>query len=42
MSSFGHVIPSSNLLALSMDRGSSGVEFDFTFEKRKSNTMVIL
>lgn len=38
--SFGHVIPRGNLLALSLDRGTTGVEFDFTFEKRKSVALV--
>ena len=38
--SFGHVIPRENLLALPLSRGSTGVEFDFTFENRKSTAMV--
>lgn len=32
--SCGHVIPPSNLLAMPIAKGPSGVDFDFTFEKR--------
>jgi len=39
--SCGHVIPSSNLLAVPVVRTLSGQEFDFTFEKRNSEQMVI-
>ena len=38
--SCNHVIPASNLAVLSVARGPSSVEFDFTFEKRKSDAMV--
>jgi chromosome transmission fidelity protein 1 len=38
--SCGHVIPSSNLLAVPVTQTLSGTDFDFTFEKRKSETMV--
>jgi chromosome transmission fidelity protein 1 len=38
--SCGHVIPPSNLLAIPVVRTLSGTEFDFTFEKRKSDKMV--
>jgi chromosome transmission fidelity protein 1 len=41
--SCGHVIPSSNLLAIPIVRASSGNEFDFTFENRnKEKTMIDL
>ncbi|KAJ9611332.1 ATP-dependent DNA helicase chl1 [Cladophialophora chaetospira] len=39
--SFGHVIPASNLLAQTVVKGPSGVEFDFTFEKRGSEGMIV-
>ncbi|PSN64687.1 DNA repair helicase [Corynespora cassiicola Philippines] len=39
--SCGHVIPPSNLLAIPVVRTSSGNEFDFTFEKRMSEKMMI-
>lgn len=38
--SFGHVIPQDNLIALSVNRDSPGAEFDFTYEKRNSESMV--
>jgi chromosome transmission fidelity protein 1 len=38
--SCGHVIPSSNLLAWNLSRGSSGKEFNFTFKNRGDNEMV--
>jgi chromosome transmission fidelity protein 1 len=38
--SFGHVVPPENLFAQSISTGPSGVDFDFTFEKRKSETMI--
>jgi chromosome transmission fidelity protein 1 len=38
--SCGHVIPPSNLLAIPVSRTLIGAEFDFTFEKRKSEKMV--
>lgn len=41
--SCGHVIPPSNLLALPIIRGTSGADFDFTFENRnKESTMLDL
>ncbi|KAF2195102.1 DNA repair helicase [Zopfia rhizophila CBS 207.26] len=39
--SCGHVIPASNLLAVPVTQAPSGAGFDFTFEKRKSEKMVI-
>ncbi|ETI29388.1 hypothetical protein G647_01841 [Cladophialophora carrionii CBS 160.54] len=39
--SFGHVIPASNLLAQALVKGPSGVEFDFTFEKRASEKIMV-
>ncbi|KAF2274786.1 DNA repair helicase [Westerdykella ornata] len=39
--SCGHVIPASSLLAVPVVKAFSGTEFDFTFEKRKSETMMI-
>ncbi|ERF76442.1 hypothetical protein EPUS_07322 [Endocarpon pusillum Z07020] len=39
--SFGHVVPRENIFARSVSTGPSGVEFDFTFEKRKSFPMVL-
>ncbi|KAI9654589.1 MAG: ATP-dependent DNA helicase chl1 [Alyxoria varia] len=38
--SCGHVIPKSNLIAAPVVKGPGGVEFDFTFEKRKSEVMI--
>lgn len=38
--SFGHVVPPENLFAQSVSTGPSGVELDFTFEKRKSEKML--
>jgi chromosome transmission fidelity protein 1 len=38
--SCGHVIPPSNLLAVPVSRTLSGADFEFTFEKRKSEKMV--
>ncbi|KAF2477719.1 ATP-dependent RNA helicase-like protein chl1 [Lindgomyces ingoldianus] len=39
--SCGHVIPPSNLLAIPVIRTSSGADFDFTFEKRNLERMMI-
>ncbi|KAF2640024.1 ATP-dependent RNA helicase-like protein chl1 [Massarina eburnea CBS 473.64] len=39
--SCGHVIPPSNLLAVPLVRAHSGHDFDFTFEKRNSEQMMI-
>ncbi|ORY01038.1 helicase C-terminal domain-domain-containing protein [Clohesyomyces aquaticus] len=39
--SCGHVIPPSNLLAIPVVKTLSGVDFDFTFDKRKSERMMI-
>lgn len=41
MFSFGHVIPRENLYAQAVVRGPSGVEFDFTYQKRKSEAMIL-
>ncbi|KAI9676718.1 MAG: ATP-dependent DNA helicase chl1 [Bathelium mastoideum] len=38
--SCGHVIPSSNLLALPINQAANGADFDFTFEKRGSEVMM--
>jgi chromosome transmission fidelity protein 1 len=38
--SFGHVVPASNLHVQTVSTGPSGLEFDFTFEKRKSEKMI--
>lgn len=38
--SCGHVIPTSSLLAVPVVQTSQGNEFDFTFEKRNSKSMV--
>lgn len=35
-----HVIPKENLVAWPMVKGPTGVEFEFTFEKRKDETMI--
>ncbi|EXJ59766.1 chromosome transmission fidelity protein 1 [Cladophialophora yegresii CBS 114405] len=39
--SFGHVIPASNLLAQAIVKGPSDVEFDFTFDKRGSEKIMV-
>ncbi|KAL2425320.1 ATP-dependent DNA helicase chl1 [Exophiala dermatitidis] len=39
--SFGHVVPSSHLFAQPVVQGPSGSEFDFTFEKRRSEQMIL-
>lgn len=39
--SCGHVIPSSSLLALPIGKGPNGVDFEFSFGKRNSDSMVI-
>lgn len=39
--SYGHVIPHTNLVAQSLTRGFLGSEFDFTYEARSSEKMVI-
>ena len=38
--SCGHVIPSSNLLAVPIVQAASGADFDFTFEKRNTEGTV--
>lgn len=38
--SYGHVIPTSNLVAQSLTQGLMGNEFDFTYEARNSEKMV--
>ncbi|KAK4994774.1 ATP-dependent DNA helicase chl1, partial [Cryomyces antarcticus] len=38
--SCGHVIPASNLLACPIIQAQSGTDFDFTFEKRNSDSMI--
>ena len=39
--SFGHVIPSRNLFARAITAGPAGLEFEFTFESRRSEPMII-
>ncbi len=39
--SFGHVIPASNLFVEAVAKGPSGMDFDFTFEKRSSEKMIV-
>jgi chromosome transmission fidelity protein 1 len=39
--SFGHVVPKENIFAQPISMGPSGMEFDFTFEKRKSEKMIV-
>lgn len=39
--SFGHVIPENNLLAKSITKGPSNVEFDFTYNNRTSESMIL-
>lgn len=38
--SYGHVIPDTNLVAQSLNRGLMGSDFDFTYEARGSEKMV--
>lgn len=38
--SYGHVIPSTNLVAQSLTKGLLGSDFDFTYEARGSEKMV--
>ncbi|KAL6721203.1 ATP-dependent DNA helicase chl1 [Lecanora helva] len=38
--SCGHIIPKENLIALPVARGSLGNDFDFTYEKRDSSSMI--
>lgn len=38
--SCGHVIPPSNLLAWPIDQGNDGMDFDLTFEKRETKSMI--
>ncbi|KAK2747298.1 ATP-dependent DNA helicase chl1 [Myotisia sp. PD_48] len=38
--SYGHVIPQNNLIALNLGVGILNAEFDFTFEKRNSETLI--
>lgn len=38
--SCGHVIPPSNLLVCPVSNGRSGIEFDFTYSRRQSQSMV--
>ena len=39
--SFGHVIPQSNLLAIAVTKGPSNIDFDFTYDKRNSESMIL-
>jgi chromosome transmission fidelity protein 1 len=38
--SCGHIIPNENLVAMPVAEGPGGIEFDFTYEKRNSSTMI--
>lgn len=38
--SYGHVIPSENLTTISLARGVSGCDFDFTYDGRDYENMV--
>ena len=38
--SCGHIIPKENLVAIPVARGPGAIEFDFTFDKRNSPTMI--
>lgn len=38
--SYGHVIPSENLMALTLPKGIGGLDFDFTYDARDSEKMV--
>ncbi|KAF7715094.1 Uncharacterized protein PECH_007655 [Penicillium ucsense] len=38
--SYGHVIPSTNLVAQSLTKGLMGCDFDFTYEARNSEKMI--
>ncbi|RAQ68907.1 ATP-dependent RNA helicase CHL1 [Aspergillus flavus] len=39
--SYGHVIPPENLIAQVLGKGVTGTEFDFTFETRDSERMIV-
>ncbi|KEF62890.1 uncharacterized protein A1O9_00864 [Exophiala aquamarina CBS 119918] len=39
--SFGHVIPESNLFAKFITKGPSNIEFDFTYNSRSSESMIL-
>lgn len=39
--SFGHVIPATHLFAQAVTKGPSNIEFDFTYGKRGSDSMII-
>ncbi|KAJ9637919.1 ATP-dependent DNA helicase chl1 [Knufia peltigerae] len=41
MFSFGHVIPPSHLFAQAVVKGPSNIDFDFTFERRGSESMIV-
>ncbi|KAL4783948.1 helicase C-terminal domain-containing protein [Aspergillus varians] len=41
MFSYGHVIPPENLIALNLTRGIQGFEFDFTYDGRDSEKMIL-
>ncbi|KAI9659264.1 MAG: ATP-dependent DNA helicase chl1 [Trizodia sp. TS-e1964] len=38
--SYGHVIPSANLVAWPVSKGPGGLDFEFTFERRNSDQML--
>ncbi|KAK2839302.1 hypothetical protein FQN49_006272 [Arthroderma sp. PD_2] len=37
---YGHVIPKDNLIAIPVDKGVGNVEFNFTFDQRRSEKMI--
>ncbi|KAK5057461.1 hypothetical protein LTR84_011461 [Exophiala bonariae] len=39
--SFGHVIPQHNLFATAVTRGPTNIDFDFTYDKRSSESMIM-
>lgn len=39
--SFGHVISDNNLFATAVAKGPSNIDFDFTYERRSSESMVL-
>ncbi|KAK5953036.1 ATP-dependent DNA helicase chl1 [Knufia fluminis] len=39
--SFGHIIDKANVLVQPLSQGPSGVDFDFTFANRRSETMIL-
>ena len=40
--SCGHIVPQSSILTIAVSQGPSTVPFDFTFESRASNALVLV